>query len=312
MSEAVRRGTAVGTGTPLGAGPDRAGGETRGSRTRADHVLAMLLLLLGAGIAALALLGPLALRVIGYHVTDDVRNQVVGGDLVALVLVAPTCVVAALLVRRARVAGPVLALAPTAFAMYQSTQLAVGGEFTVAGGNSERAFPLMLAVFWLAAAGLVGAWRSIDPATLPEPGAALRRAAAAALVLVALFLVVGLHLPGLVDVLGGAPYDVAYTQGPTVFWLVKWMDLAVVVPLIAVTAIGALRRARWARLLLPAVVGWAALLGSAVAAMAIVMAVNDDPAASAGLAIGFAAFAGAFLLLAGQLVAPLIHQRAPA
>ena len=46
------------------------------------------------------------------------------------------------------------------------------------------------------------------------------------------------------------------------------------------TAVGVLRRASWARLLVYAVVGWAALLGTAVAAMGLVMVVNDDPAAS--------------------------------
>jgi hypothetical protein len=37
------------------------------------------LVALGIGVAIAALLGPLALGVIQYHVTDEVRNQVVGG-----------------------------------------------------------------------------------------------------------------------------------------------------------------------------------------------------------------------------------------
>jgi hypothetical protein len=267
-----------------------------------------MLFVLAVGVACLSLLGPLALGWVDYHVVDDVENQVVGGDLAALVLVAPICVLAGVLVLRGRRAGPVLALAPTAFVMYLYTQLAVGGEFAALHGTSERAFPLMLVMFWAAGAGFAIAWRAVDVAALPQLRDALRRSVGSALLLVAAFLTFGLHLPGLVDVVNGPPYGVDYTQGPTVFWIVKWMDLGLVAPLSVLTAVGVLRRAPWARLLGYAVVGWAALLGTAVAAMGLVMVINDDPAASPALAGGFVAFAVAFLALAGWLFRPLLAQ----
>ncbi len=281
----------------------------RGDRHR---LLAGVLFALAAGVASLSLLGPLVLGWVQYHVVDDVENQVMGGDLVALAVVAPTCVVAGVLVLRRRPAGPVLALAPTAFVMYLDTQLAVGGEFAAVVGTSERAFPLMLALFWVAGAGFVLAWRAADVASLPEPGDALRRSVGSALLLVAVFLTFGLHLRGVVDVVGGPPYGVEYTQGPTVFWIVKWMDLGLVVPLSALTAVGVLRRAPWSRLLMYAVIGWAALLGTAVAAMGAVMVINDDPAASPGLVGGFVGFAVVFLALTGWLFRPLLDLTAPA
>ncbi len=274
--------------------------------------MAGVLFTLATGVATMALLGPLALGWVDYHVVDDVENQVVGGDLAAVALVAPTCALAGALVLRGHRAGPVLALAPTAFVMYLYTQLAIGGEFAAVSGNSERAFPLMLALFWLAGAGFVLAWRAVDAAALPEPRDALRRSIGGALLLVAVFLTVGLHLRGVVDVLDGAPNGVEYTQGPTVFWVVKWMDLGLVVPLTLVTAVGVLRRAAWSRLLVYAVVGWAALLGTAVAAMALVMVTNDDPAASPLLAGGFVGFAVVFLALAGWLFRLLRDQTWPA
>ncbi len=55
-------------------------------------------------------------------------------------------------------------------------------------------------------------------------------------------------------------------------------------------------------------VGWAALLGTGVAAMGLVTAVNNDPAAGPGLAGGFVAFAVALLALAGWLFRRLLHQ----
>ncbi len=267
-----------------------------------------MLFILAAGVACQSLLGPLALGQVNYHVVDDVENQIIGGDLVALALVAPVCVLAGLLTLRGRRAGPVLALAPTAFVMYLYTQLAVGGEFAATDGNSERAFPLLLALFWLAGAGFVVAWRSVDAASLPELGDPLRRTVGVVLLMMAVFLTLGLHLRGLADVLDGPPYGVDYTQGPTVFWIVKWMDLGLVVPLSVLTAVGALRRARWAALLTYAVIGWGALLGSAVAAMGVVMVIGDDPAASAGVTGVFVCFALAFWALTGWLFHPLLRK----
>jgi hypothetical protein len=270
-----------------------------------SRVLAPALISLGVMVAAASVLGPLALGAIEYHVVDDVLNQVVGGDVVALVLVAPAAVVAGVLTWRGHRAGPVLALGPAGFAGYVYTQLAVGGEFTSVPGNSERFFPLFLALFLLAGVAFVLAWNAVDASELPEPGHVMRRTVAGVLWLVAVFLTFGLHLPGLTDVLAGPPDGIEYTQSPAVFWIVKWMDLGIVVPAMVVTAVGVTRRAAWAARLAYAVIGWGALLGSAVAAMAVVMVVNGDPAASSATAAVFVVFAAALLALTGGLVRPL-------
>ena len=60
--------------------------------------LAAALLALGAGLAVVALLGPLASGVIDYHVTETLRNQTIGLDAVSLLAVSPLSVVAALFV----------------------------------------------------------------------------------------------------------------------------------------------------------------------------------------------------------------------
>ena len=273
---------------------------------RARRSLALVLVALGVGVAAASMLGPLVLGVIDYHVVEDVLNQVVGGDAVALVLVAPAAVVAGVLTWRGHPVGPVLALAPSGFAMYVYTQLAVGGEFAVEPGNSERFFPLFLGVFLLSASAFGLAWRAVGAITVPGPTAAMRRTSATVLVLLAVFLTVGLHLRSLVDVLDGPPYGVEYTQSPAVFWIVKWMDLGIVVPVAVLTAVGILRRAEWAPRAMYAVIGWGALLGSAVAAMGVVMVARDDPAASPVVTAGLVVFAVAFLVLAGWLLRPLV------
>jgi hypothetical protein len=273
--------------------------------------LAASLALLAVGVSSVAVLGPLVFDVIEFHLVDDVLNQVMGGDAVALVLVAPTAAFAAWLLWRGQAAGPVVALAPAGYAMYTYPQLALGGEFATEPGNSERFFPLYLAIFMLAAASFVTAWNRVDPAAQPTPTGRLRRTVIGVLITLSVFLTVGLHLPGLVDIVGGAPFEVEYTQSPTVFLIVKLMDLGIVVPVMVVTAAGLWRQAAWANRLMYVMVGWGALLGSAVAGMGAVMVANDDPAASAGITVGFVIGAFALLTLAVRLFAPLFEPAPP-
>jgi uncharacterized membrane protein YvlD (DUF360 family) len=55
------------------------------------------------------------------------------------------------------------------------------------------------------------------------------------------------------------------------------------------------------------VVGWFALVGAAVPAMAIAMYVNDDPNASAAGAVFMTALGAAFLTLALWILRPLLQ-----
>ena len=137
-----------------------------------DRALGAFMFALATGVVVLSLLGPLGGGVLEYHVAEDVENQVIGGDAAALALVVPVSVLAGLLAWRGRGSGAVLALAPTAFAVYLYTQLAIGGDFASRPGNSERFFVLFLVVFLLASAGLVLAWRRASSVRLPDLSAA--------------------------------------------------------------------------------------------------------------------------------------------
>lgn len=266
--------------------------------------LGILLIAYGAGVAAVAVLGPLVTDVIRYHVVEAVEWQIIGGDVAALFLVAPTALLAGTLLLGGRRSGAVVALAPTAFGVYTYVQLAIGGEFGVQPGNSERFFPLFLAMFLLAGFGLIRAWWAVSEAMLPEPSRSLRRVVVIVVFVLAGFLALGLHLPGVIDIVGGEPYDTAYVDSPTVYWVVKLMDLGIVVPAAIATGLGLVRRTASATKVMYAVVGWGALLGSAVAGMAIVMQVNDDPTASLVNSIVFTGFALVFVVLAA-----VIHRR---
>ena len=118
-------------------------------RTGSHRGLAVGLVAIAAGLAAVALLGPLAFGVVDYRVTETLRNQTIGLDAVSLFVVAPLGLLAALLVLRRRIAGPALALGSGAYTSYMFVQYILGPEYERLPGNNERLFPLYLALFAL-------------------------------------------------------------------------------------------------------------------------------------------------------------------
>ena len=292
---------------PQEAGPTRST-ESYGPAASGPRWLCPALAALGFGVALLSILGPLATGAIDYHVSPEALNQITGGDLIALVLVAPACFAAAALAWRRHPAAPVVALGPAVFAVYTTTQLTLGGDMARYTGNSERFFALDLAVVVLGIAIALASWAAIADERLPPITGRSRRALAWFLLFVAGFVVMGLHLPTLLDAWRDIPTRPEYLADPGVFWLVKLMDLGIVAPTLIAVGIGLLRGARWAHKAVYAVMGWFALLGSSVAAMAIVMQRNGDPAASVANTIAFTAFASIGLVVAARLLRPLLDR----
>ncbi|NES16437.1 MULTISPECIES: hypothetical protein [Micromonospora] len=274
-----------------------------------DHprLLATVLAATAAAIAATSLLGPLALDLMRYRTSDTTLNQLLGSDTAALLAVAPLALAAAVLALRRHPAAPLLATGIGGYALYTYAQVIVGQEYLRLPGNVERFFPLLLGVFLLAEALLVLGWRAL-PAQLPAPSPRLERAAAVALLAVAVFLLFGLHLRSMLTAWQDPAQLTEYVSSPTPFWLVKLMDLGVVVPAAVATGLGLLRHAGWARRATYVLLTGYSCLALSVAAMAAVMLVNGDPDASAGLAAGFGLFALVFVTLTAALYRPLFHR----
>lgn len=273
--------------------------------SRSRTLLGMALLVLGFGAAAVALLGPLGAGWLEYHVSPGAAGQARGGDVAGLVMVAPVAILAGVLVLRGHRLGPVLALSPAAYGLYMYFQLGVGGDPERYPGNSGYFFPLLLGLFLLC--GLVLLLAAKEPA--PEVKGMSRsidRVIGVYLLLVSAFLVLGLHLPGLLAIWRGDP-PVEYLTDPGLFWLVKMMDLGIVVPIAAAAGVRLLRDPGRVSLLRYVVTGWAALLASSVAGMAVVMQATGDPASSALNTVVFCGFALLALLLAALVHRPLIR-----
>ena len=279
------------------------GGRARGdgpASSRGDLLLAGVLALLAVTTAASAILGPLVLGLLRYRTSPTTLTQLEGSDAAVLFVVVPATILTALLAARRHPAAPPLAAGIAVFTLYTYAQVIVGQEYLRLPGNVERFFPLLLAVFVLAEAVLVLGWRSL-PDEPPALGRRLRRIAALALFLVAVFLVLGLHLRTMVLAWQDPGRMTEYVSSPTPFWLVKLMDLGIIVPAALVLGVGLWRNRAWATR--PAYVLLTGYTGLAVSvgAMALLMNVRHDPDASLGLAVGFGAFALVFVLLLARL-----------
>jgi hypothetical protein len=270
--------------------------------------LATGLLVIASGLVGVALLGPLASEVIDYRVTETLRNQTIGLDIVALFVVAPLALLAATLVLRGHVAGPALALGIGPYTTYMFVQYILGPDYADLPGNNERLFLLALLLFASGWAVALAAWRLFDPERIAHSRRRDLRIGGVVLPVLA-FLAFFRYVPALADAMSSTPEDEGYLAGPSFFWAIAMLDLGVFPPLTVIACFGLVRGASWAHKVLYTVVGWFGLVGPAVAAMAIAMYVNDDPNASAGSALLMTGLGVAFALLALLLYRPLFRPK---
>jgi len=251
--------------------------ETAVGRSTVGRSLALGLAVLAAALAVNTLLGPLVADAIEYPFSQTLVYQTVGLEAVTLALVVPWCLAAALLVRRGHRAGPVLAVAPAAYTAYMFAQYVVGPSYL----TYRPIVAFHLGIFVLGGALLALASRRIRLDALPTPSARRNRLTALGLALLAAF-VVFRYVPSFAGMVTGDPLTTEFAADPAMYWSIFLLDLGVVVPVTVAAALGLRRGARWARTATLGIVGWYVPVPVSVAAMGLVMLVNDDPNTSVG------------------------------
>jgi len=282
-------------------------GDAHGARAAARSWLGAALLALAACVAVLSLLGPLVTGVIDYRISDLILSQLIGLDAFSLALVAPLAAVAGVLTLHGHALGPVLALGPAAYVAYMVPQYVLGPDYLNLAGNNERFFPLLLTLFVLGVCGAMSAWAAIDLSRLPV-STSRERLVGRVLLPIAAVLVFGRYPLGLADWMSSAPTANDYLAGPTFGWTIALLDLGLALPASVAVCIGVRRGARWARKGLYAIVAWYALVGTAVAAMAISMYVRDDSTISGAQVAIMSVLGAALVALFLLLHAPLLRR----
>ena len=252
------------------------------------------------------MLGDFGFGLMRYRTSPTTLNQLLGSHAAALSVIAPLTLVTAVLAAREHPVAPLLALGIGVYALYTYAQLIIGREYLRLPGNVERFFPLLLAVFILAEAVVVLAWRIVPP--LPRPAIKVERIAGAVLLLVAAFLVFGQHLRSMLAAWTDPGSLTEYASSPTPFWMMKLMDLGIIAPAAIATGVGLLRGRSWARKTMYVMFTGYSCLAISVATMVTVMNLNADPDASPALTGGFVIFALIFVTLTVVLYRPLFRR----
>lgn len=255
-----------------------------------DRIAAAASVVLGLGMAANAVLGPLILGVIRVRESPSMETQLVGGELTSLFIAGPLAITAGVLWWRGSRLAPLLTFAPAGFAVYTYVQFVLAPDYSRYPGNSERWFPLYLALI-LCAWPLI--WRSwtelaVHPPVPLSPRKS-RMLGGALLVFNAAFALSWLF--GIALVLAGRP-PVGYQDDPTAFWLIRLMDLAFIIPVALMAGADLWRGEVAVTRAAYAVAGIESLIACAVAGMAIRMVLRLDPAGSwtmLAIAVGAAA-----------------------
>lgn len=233
---------------------------------------------LGVGIAAAAVMGPLGLRVIELRTSDHLENQLVGGEVVSLVVVAPAAAAAGVLRLREHRLAPALALGPALYAAYTYTTVVLGQEYARYPGNAERFFPLYAALVAGGVAIAAVAWSELRAAAIPVLPAGLRRTLAGIFLGIAgLFALAWAQQIRLVAT--GHP-SIEYQEGPSLFWTIKLLDFGILIPLLTATGIGLLRRRPLAVTAACGLAPFVTCLAASIVAMAVAMELKDDPSSA--------------------------------
>lgn len=239
---------------------------------------AWIALALGTGVFVAALLGPLMLDVIRFRMTDAMVNQYVGGEIISVVIVTPMLIASGMLWRRGDRLAPALAFGPSLYTVYTFVTAIFGQEYARYSGNVENAFPLYAALVAGGAAlsGISAAQLILSRTVMPSDR--LRTVTSAVFLTVAGFFALA-WIAQITQVYRGDP-PVDYADGPTLFWLIRLLDLGFLLPAFAVTGFGLLHRHPLAEKAAYGMATFATCMSGAIAAMAIAMWLADDPAAS--------------------------------
>lgn len=233
-------------------------------------------------VATAAILGPLVLGVIQYRTSQSGIWQTMGVDAVNLLLIVPILVIGGILLALQRDGAKYfLILAPvTLFSL--GFEAGAGQEWSLYPGNAERYVWLFIIEVIVALVLLVGTLPMFSERDVPQFGKrGLRIYVAFVTLLLVLFTVMWLQELVQVATTGNTASG-SYANAPVAFWLVRFMDLGVSIPLGFLGMYLLLTRPERAYSLVLLFFGFFVTMGTSVTAMGLVMVLNHDPEAQAG------------------------------
>ncbi len=197
-----------------------------------DNVVGIAALLCGVVLVLIAVLGPLGLGVIEYRTSDSGLSQLKGQDIADLLLIAPILFIGGILQLLRRDSSKYFLILTPITLMYTGLSIGIGQEWSDPSysGNVEDYFWLYLA---LVVGGLILLIGSLSMFTESDAPDFNRKSLRRFVILISVFLSIFaiMWIAQVVQVSDkGDLEDGSYSDAPTLFWMIRYLDLGISVP----------------------------------------------------------------------------------
>jgi len=255
-------------------------------------------------LAAVAVLGPAFLNVIHYHTSQSVIWQTQAFDITDLIVIVPLLVIGGVFTLLKKQSSKYFLVLTPIVLLYLGLEYGIGQEWgnPTYTGNSEAFSGLFLA---MTIGGLILLLASLPRFTPKDAPGFKTKWLRVYVAVMAVFLLMFAYMwsSQLLQVItSGNTTAGDYLSAPTGWWMVKFMDLGVTIPLGFIALLLLLSKPQRAYPLVLLFFGFFITLGTAVNASAIIEVINKDPTVTTGTgAAGLVIFPVLALLAYGGL-----------
>ncbi|WP_435198449.1 hypothetical protein [Janibacter sp. GS2] len=262
----------------------------------------VLCVVVGLLLAVATVIGPLVAGRVRFHMSADALVQYVGGELVtsslAVLFLACTPFWWA-----GRDWAPALTAGASAYVIYTFFTVVMGQEYGKYPGNAETAFLLYTAITASALLLLVFSVRALS-ALPPMPSAPRQATLAVVIALGVLFAL--LWMAQLAGFYRTGPTE-EYTTATALFWVIKYLDLGIVIPLLIITGLAQRNPSAVSDVAAITALGFMTWLLTAILVMAAAMIRHQSVGASWVLVVAFAALLVPTALVWIRWMMELVH-----
>jgi len=246
------------------------------------YIIGITAIICAATLVLIVFLGPIGQGIIQYRTSQSGIWQISGQDLANLVLIAPILLIGGILCLAGRTGSKYLLILTPITLMYTGLSVGIGQEWSNSAysGNVEDYWWLFGILVIGGLVLLLGSLSMFTEADAPDfkPGG-LRIYVGLMTVFFLLFAVMWISQIQQVTSVGDLP-DGSYKEAPTVFWVIRYLDLGISIPLGFLALFLMLSKPKKAYSILLLFFGFFITTGTAVDMMAIVQVLNGDTGAA--------------------------------
>lgn len=268
-------------------------------------------IVLAAVLILVAVLGPMGLHIMQHRTSESGVFQTIGQDMSNCLLMTPLLLIGGILHLMRRDSSKYFLILTPITLMYTGLSYGIGQEWSnpAYSGNIENYFWLFLAMI---IGGLILTMSSLSMFSDDDAPDFNPRGLRIYVLLLSIFLLFFAMIwsSDVFEVIAtGDTTSGSYQSTPTVFWVIRYLDLGISIPVGFLSLYLLITRPKKAYPIILLFFGFFITMATAVNAMAVVQVINADPevagAAAAGLVIfpvlGILAYAGLFYLIKDKI-----------